>query len=79
MPSPRNFDMFSNDDVFSCNGETDDCKETIFPRNYHLFPNFSRESHLLEMGNRYFGETASSAASVQAVFVERLVKNFILS
>ena len=63
MPSPRNLDLFSNDDVISWTGETDDCKETILPRNYHLFPNFSRESYLLERRNRYFGETASSAAS----------------
>ena len=63
MPSPRNLDLFSDDDVISWNGETDDCKETILPRNYHLFPNFSRESYLLERGNRCFGETGSLAAS----------------
>ena len=63
MPSPINLDLFLNDDVISWNGETDDCKESILPRNYNLFPNFSRESYLLERGNRYFGETASSAAS----------------
>ena len=63
MPSPKNLDLFSNDDVISWNGETDDCKETILPRNYHLFPNFSIESYLLER-NRYFGETPSLAASV---------------
>ena len=47
MPSPRNVDLFSNDDVINWNGETDDFKETILPRNYHLFPNFSRENYLL--------------------------------
>ena len=66
MPSPRNLDLFSNDDVISWTGETDDCNETILPRKYHLFPNFSRESYLLERGNRYFGETASLAASAYA-------------
>ena len=63
MSSPRNLDLFSNDDVISWNGETDECKETILPRNHHLFPNFSRESYLLERRNRYFGETVSLAPS----------------
>ena len=64
MPSLRNLDLFSNDDdVISWSGETDGSKEIILPRNYHLFSDFSMESYLLERGNRYFGETASLAAS----------------
>ena len=63
MPHPRNIDLFSNDGMISWSGETDDCKEIILPRNYDLFPNFLRESYLLERGNRCFGETGSLAAS----------------
>ena len=72
MPSLRNLDLFSNDDIISWNGETDDCKETILPGNCDLFPNCSRESYLLERENRYFGETASLAASVKSSKVEVL-------
>ena len=63
MPPPRNIDLFSNDDIISWSGKTDDCKEIIFPRNSDLFPNFSIDSYLLERGNRCFGETGSLAAS----------------
>ena len=40
MPLPRNIDLFSNDDVISWSGETDDCKKIILPRIFYLFPNF---------------------------------------
>ena len=64
MSSPINIDLFPNDDVICWSGETDDCKEIVLPRNSDLFPNSSRKSYLLKRGNRYFGETGSSAASV---------------